>query len=108
MVDQDQERNGIPIQWEFGDIRSVYATNLIVQAGEGDMFIAFFEIRPPIVFSEADREGITSVTAQCVARVVISPDRMQGFIDAMQGNLNEYLARVAQKDKNDDDSDDEK
>lgn len=107
MADQDLERNGIPIKWDFGDVRSVYATNLVVQAGEGDIFVAFFEIRPPIMFSEADREGITSVTAQCVARVVISPDRMQGFIDAMQRNLNEYLSRNVQRSQIHDESGDE-
>lgn len=100
MTDQDQDQKLIPIHWDFGDVKSVYATNILVQAGEGDIFIAFFEIRPPIVFSESDRESVASVTAQCVARVVVSPDRMQGLIDAMQRILNDYLSRDSQGDQN--------
>lgn len=84
----------LPITWDFGGLPSRYATNILVQAGEHEIFLAFFEIRPPVLFSEDDSKNIESVNAECVARVVVSAEKMQSFINAMQQILDRQFPKA--------------
>ena len=74
----------------------VEATNLLVQHTDHEFVLSFFETAPPIVLNEKDFE-IDKVTAECVARVVIAPKRMQQFIDTLQKSLEKYNLREAEK-----------
>lgn len=92
-----QERE-IPLAWNIpSDLRSGYATNMMVQVGEHEIFVSFFETTPPVIFKPADMEKVGSVTAECIARIVIAPDRMQAFIDVLQTQLGLYRKKKAEE-----------
>ena len=96
----------LPIRWQSEGAPSVFANQMIVQADENDFHLSFFEIVPPlIVGDEAEQrkqaESLGGVTARCVVRVVINADRMQKFVDAMQGSLEKHkAAREAKRSAN--------
>jgi len=89
----------VPIEWHISeDIDSKYATNLVIQHSEHEFIINFFEMHPPLILGAPDQvreqwQKIESVQAKCVARIIVSPDRMQEFIDVMQAGLNKYLGK---------------
>lgn len=88
----------IPMVWDFPeDLWSGYATNILVQTGEEELYVSFFEARPPVILNKTDWEKVESVTAQCIARIVITPDRLAKFIDAMQQQLVAFNKKKAAK-----------
>ncbi|MBU1182578.1 MAG: hypothetical protein KKF00_10525 [Proteobacteria bacterium] len=81
----------IPIKWNISDdIITRYASNMVVQLLENEIFkVSFFEINPDITF---DIEGKfpEAVQANCVASVIISPNKLPGFIKVLQMQLDMY------------------
>jgi hypothetical protein len=81
----------IPMVWNFPvDLVSGYATNMLVQTGESELYVSFFEAPPPVLFGPEDAKKLESFTAECIARLVISPDRMAKFIEVLQQQLNAF------------------
>jgi hypothetical protein len=81
----------IPIVWDFPeDLVSGYATNMLVQVGEHELFVSFFETPPPLIFSPQDAEKLEGVRAECIARIVISPERLGKFIEVLQQQLETF------------------
>lgn len=89
----------VPIEWHFREETAAhYVTHMVVQHTEHEFHISFFEARPPLLLGtpEEQREAaerIGSVRAECVARIIVAPGRMQEFIDVVQDNLNKYLSK---------------
>jgi len=74
-----------------------YATNVVVQHTEHEFIVSFFELeRPPLLGSPEQiaeqLKQLDEVRAKCVARIIVAPRRMEGFVKAMQENLSKYLA----------------
>jgi hypothetical protein len=83
----NQERE-IPIIWDYPeDLVSGYATNLLVQVGEHELFVSFFETPPPLLLAPRDVEKLENVRAECIARIVIAPERVPKFIEVLQRQL---------------------
>jgi hypothetical protein len=101
MSDQEELTEGyrLPIEWYYPeDIISRYATNMVVQHTEHEFIISFFEIQPPVVLGEieareAQLDKIESVRANCIARVIVAPERLAEFIQVLQDNWDKYLCR---------------
>jgi len=99
MADEIEGQIKLPIQWNLPDgLTSHYATNIVVQRGEHEFIISFFEVIPPIALGTreermAQLKDQESVKAECVARVIIAAEKMPGFIEALQENLGSYRAR---------------
>jgi hypothetical protein len=97
---QGEPRSLLPLEWRFpGDITSRYATNMVVQHTQHEFIISFFEAYPPVLLGEAEEreaalEHIESVPAICVARIIVSPERLKEFIQVLQDNLDKYLSRT--------------
>jgi len=93
---------GIPVRLNMqntDNIRSRYATNLVVQVTEYEIMLSFFEAQAPILLGTPDENvetlsKIGSVPAECVSKVVISSGRLKDFIQAMQIGLEQYNAIV--------------
>ena len=89
----------VPIEWHISeDLDSKYATNLVIQHSEHEFIIDFFETRHPLILGDPDQvreqwEKLESVRAECVARIIVSPNRMQEFINVMQADLNKYVGK---------------
>jgi hypothetical protein len=84
----------IPLEWYVpDDLESKFATNIVVQRSEYEVVLNFFEIERPLIMiddTEVTRkqwQSLETIRARCVARVVVSQERMPSFIDAIQRNL---------------------
>jgi hypothetical protein len=89
----------IPMVWNYpDDLWSGYATNIIVQAGEQELYVSFFEAPPPVILQEEDWQRLESVNAECFARIIVSPDRLAQFIEVLKQQLDTFnKKRAAQK-----------
>jgi hypothetical protein len=90
-VEVPEERGTFaPLDWQVPDsIITRHATNIVIQRGENELIISFFEVSPPILIGEpkdieAKLAEIKSIPAICVSRIVVSNDRMKGFTEAFQ------------------------
>jgi len=96
---EERPKVQVPIEWHISeDLDSKYATNLVIQHSEHEFIIDFFEMRHPLILGDPDQvreewEKLESVRAECVARIIVSPDRMQGFINLIQAELNKYIGK---------------
>jgi hypothetical protein len=70
---------------------------MIVQAAEQEFYLSFFEIAPPVILGPADIGKIEEVRAECVARIIITPERMAKFIDVMQQQLDNFNRKKSGK-----------
>lgn len=92
----------VHIEWEIpDDVQNRYANNVVVQHSQYEFTISFFEVRPPMLWGSPEEKkelisNITSIPAQCVARIVVSPDKMPEIINALQDNFQKYLAKTEQ------------
>ncbi len=86
----------IPIVWSFPEESlSGYATNLLVQTGEQELYISFFETRPPILIVPEDVEKVENITAECIAQIIVTPERLAKFIEALQQQLDLFNKKKA-------------
>lgn len=88
----------VPIEWYVPDsIISRYATNMVVQHTGQEFIISFFDTKPPIIIGQPTKEildGLKSVRAECIARVIVSPTRMSQFIEVLQTNLARAVSKT--------------
>lgn len=98
----EKETNGVmlPIEWQLpeGTI-SRYANNIVVQHTEHEFILSFFEIQPPLLLGSPEEQAaklvaLGAVRAECVARIIMSPSRIQSFIEVLQRNYENYSART--------------
>ena len=90
------QQRAIPVVWNFPeDTLSGYATNLLVQTGEQELFLSFFETRPPVLFDPADAEKLESVTAECIAQIIVTPERLAKFMEVLQQQLDAFNTKRA-------------
>jgi hypothetical protein len=101
MSDQEEppKVSRVPIEWHVPDsIKSVYATNMVVQHAEREFLISFLLTRPPFLvgpLSEEALDSVKSIRAECVAQIIVASERMPGFIKALQTNLETFQANKA-------------
>jgi Protein of unknown function (DUF3467) len=85
-----------PIEWQFPEnLRTAYATNVIVQHNQHEFTIMFFEMHPPFFLGDEEENKekaskISSVPAECVARIVVAAGRMEEFVSAFQQIFTSY------------------
>ncbi len=83
----------IPIEWYFPEgQRGIFANHMLVQFDKHEYQVSFFELPPPIVIGEPEMmqdqiDQLKKVRATCVARIIISAERMPSFVKALQDNL---------------------
>jgi hypothetical protein len=101
MAEEHQEEGrSLPIKWTFPpDLVSRAATNITIQHSEHEFTISFFEVQTPILLGtpeeiQSQLEQMESVPMICVARVIISATRMEGFLEALQKNFTQYQSKV--------------
>lgn len=84
----------IPIEWHVPEsIKSVYATNIVVQHTEQEFIISFFMTKPPLIIGTVTKEvldSLQSIRAECVAQIIVASDRMPRFVKAFQTNLETF------------------
>jgi hypothetical protein len=99
MADAEAEGRYVPIEWQFpASLVSRYATNLVVQQGEHEFIISFFEIHLPMLLGlpeqrKATIDQLETVPAECVARLIVAAERMPEFVKVLQEQLEQYRSR---------------
>ena len=87
----------IPIKRIFPEaLQSYFVSNMVVQHQEENFTLSFFEVWPPaLVGTEEDMreqfEDFKYVEAKCIARLVVTPNKMKEFIDVLSENYKNYL-----------------
>lgn len=93
----------IPIQWVVPpDIKSSYATHMVVQRLEHEVLINFFEVQKPVIMGTPEEmaaklKKVKTVEAKCVSKVILSLGEMPKFIDALIGVVQPELSAAFQE-----------
>jgi hypothetical protein len=101
---EDSHEKLVPVEWHIPEgIVSRYASNMVVQNTGQEFIVSFFELFPPLVFgtpSDLEKAAqIESIRAECIARIIVSVDRMPKFIEALQTNLERMTEKTAMKEE---------
>lgn len=95
-----EEGIALPMEWRVPDnLESKFATHLTIQNSDQEFIINFFEAHPPVITGteeqkKAQLEELSSIEATCVARIVVTPQRMRDFLDTMEKNFEKFMSRV--------------
>jgi hypothetical protein len=90
---------GVPIEWHFPEgIVTRYANNMLVQFGDHDCYLSFFEIPVPVILGTPEEQQeelkkINKVKAECVARIAIPSSKMPDVVEALKTTLAAHLAK---------------
>jgi len=94
--EQSQQTFTAPLEWHVPDtIQNRYVHNLIVQPGKYELTLFFFETQiPPFLGTlEETRDFLTkhsSIRAECVSKLTVSPELASEIIKAIQTGLDNY------------------
>jgi hypothetical protein len=79
------------IKWDSAEDVPVAACNVFVaQFTPHEFTLTFGYATPPAIFRPEDAAKITSVKANTVARLSLSPGRVQELIDVLKRNMEQY------------------
>ena len=93
------ELKQLPIKWNVPDtIITRFASNMIVQTIEDYFKISFFEMKPEIHLS-APSKPPTEIKADCVASIIVTPDKFALIVKVLNRQLDNYQASQAQAKK---------
>ncbi len=104
-VEQSSQGVTLPIEWYVPDtIHNQYVNNVIVQPGQYEITLFFFETRiPPYIGSpEANREYLLkqgTVRFECVSKMTVAPQMVPEIIKALQTGLDNYNASKASEER---------
>lgn len=90
----------IPIAWESPEgQRGVFANHLVIQFDKHEFHLLFYELLPPLLMGdERDRtkvlESLTELKAKCVARIVVSRDRMPAFVKVLDEHVKRHTSEA--------------
>ena len=94
-----QEDKNIPIEWHVPEgLPTVYANNVVVQHTDSEFIVSFFQAFPPLLLGDPEQvqkqvEALEAVRAQCVAKIVITPAKMETIIGALVQNYTRFLTK---------------
>ncbi len=82
----------VPLEWYVPDhMTTTYATNFVVQQTGQEVILSFFEAEKPVLLGtteqvEQELSRLKSIRAKCVARIVVTPDKIPGIIEALRSS----------------------
>jgi hypothetical protein len=88
----------LPIEWlSTSDAPSYYANNVVVQSGQNEGYLLFFEMIPPMLTGtqEEIKEKLETVKVQakCKARLIVPRDLIPKIIAALE-STNERIKAI--------------
>ena len=101
-MSEEQEQSDeitLHVNWHFPEgLQSHYGNNVLVQAGQSEFIISFFEMQLPILLgppeeNKAKLKEMGSIQAECVSKVIIPPSLVKGLIDALQTELDKFSSQ---------------
>lgn len=102
---EQRESEGITlsVDWHFPEgLQSRYANNMLVQTGEHEFVISFFEMQLPTLLGSPEEnqtklKEMGTIKAECVSKIIVSPGVVQGFIDALQTELDKFSSQESKQ-----------
>lgn len=100
MSDKEVKEREFLIEWYVPEnIKSNYATNMVIQYTGEEFVISFFEVKPPIILGSPEekksaQEKIGLIRAECLTRIIVSPNRMKTFIKVMQTHVDQIFSHI--------------
>ncbi|MGR3174944.1 MAG: DUF3467 domain-containing protein [Candidatus Scalindua sp.] len=89
----------IPLKFHIPDtIITHFVTNTTVQIMEQEFKISFFEMKPELCLDPTAKLP-SKVQADCVASVVMTPERISRLISTLQAQLDKYNSRQGETKK---------
>lgn len=97
---QAQEDVQVPLRFNIPTgMTSRYAHHMLVQPGENEVTLSFFEVFPPLLLGSPEQQKEIlqkeGVKAECVARVTIAKARYFGFVKAWESIIEQLSATDA-------------
>src|SRR5437016_1731260 len=99
MSEAEKEQSiGIPlrIDWHYPEgMQSRYVNNVLVQPGQYELVISFFETQLPVLVGQPDEnkrmlEELGSIRAECVSKIIVSPEIIPTLVSALEAGLENY------------------
>jgi hypothetical protein len=93
----------LPIDWFVShEVKTRYANNVVIQHTDAEFVFSFFELLPPMLVGspeeiQAQLQGARSAHAECVARIVMTPQQAENLLRALEDNVAKYQARFKTK-----------
>jgi hypothetical protein len=76
------------------DLPALYSNHLIVtHGGESEFHIVFGHLTPPLVLAESADDIPDQFVIKPIAKIVVTPQTMRKFIEAMTKNLERFEER---------------
>jgi len=78
------------------NLQSFFVSDLLIQHEDENFVLSFFEMWPPAIIGETEEdvrseiEKIDHIDAKCVSRLIITPNKMKSFIEAINSNFEKY------------------
>ena len=103
MSETEQERQeateiSLPVNWHFPEsIQSRYANNILVQTGQFEFIISFFEMQQPLLLGtpEENKKGLETlgeIRAECVGKIVVPHELVPAIISVLQTEYDRFHA----------------
>ncbi|OGO75509.1 MAG: hypothetical protein A3K41_02515 [Chloroflexi bacterium RIFOXYD12_FULL_57_15] len=85
----------VRLVWDSADdLPALYSNHLIVtHGGESEFHIIFGHLTPPLILAESLDEIPDRLVIKPVAKIVVTPQTMRKFIEAMNKNLERFEER---------------
>jgi hypothetical protein len=71
-----------------------FADRMTVSIGEETVIVRFYQVDSPLVRSDEDAASVTSVKANCLAKVMLTPLRTKELIKQLTGALDAFAKRI--------------
>ena len=89
---RDKDAVVIPVYWKAPDgLPSLYANQLLISHAGGEFYLFFGEETPPLALKAEDVPDHLQVVP--VAKIVVAPEAMLRFAEAIQANIEKFKAR---------------
>jgi hypothetical protein len=75
-------------------LQLTFSDNIAVQHTPSEFTITFAQVKQPLVTTSADYDAMKTITAEVVARIVLTPSKMAEFIQTLQENWGMYQRRM--------------
>ncbi|GAC1342825.1 MAG: hypothetical protein NVSMB27_02120 [Ktedonobacteraceae bacterium] len=100
---QQSDEITLSVDWHFPEgLQSRYANNVLVQTGQHEFVISFFEMQLPTLLgspedNKAKLKEMEKIRAECVSKIIMTPELVQGFIDALQSELDRFSSQKSKQ-----------